>query len=60
MYERESFIDATFASVKGLGDGRSIRRGKSVKILTIVDGRGLSQSVSMHAANHHEVSWVAT
>src|SRR4030095_11791840 len=36
--ERESFIDATFASAKGGGDeiGKT-RRGKGVKILAIVD-----------------------
>jgi hypothetical protein len=57
--ERESFIDATFASTKGGGDeiGKT-RRGKGVKILAIVDRHGLPLSVSTHAANHHEVTLV--
>ncbi len=57
--ERESFIDATFASAKGGGDdiGKT-RRGKGVKILAIVDRHGLPLSVSTHAANHHEVTLV--
>ena len=57
--ERESFIDATFASAKGGGDGiGKTRRGKGVKILAIVDRHGLPLSVSTHAANHHEVTLV--
>jgi hypothetical protein len=57
--ERESFIDATFASAKGGGDGIGpTRRGKGVKILAIVDRHGLPLSVSTHAANHHEVTLV--
>ena len=57
--ERESFIDATFASAKGGGDGiGNTRRGKGVKILAIVDRHGLPLSVSTHAANHHEVTLV--
>jgi len=57
--ERESFIDATFASAKGGGDGiGNTWRGKSVKILAIVDRQGLPLSVSTHAANHHEVTLV--
>jgi transposase len=57
--ERESFIDACFASAKGGGDeiGKT-RRGKGVKILAIVDRHGLPLSVSTHAANHHEVTLV--
>ena len=57
--ERESFIDATFASAKGGGAqiGKT-RRGKGVKILAIVDRHGLPLSVSTHAANHHEVTLV--
>ncbi|GIK88562.1 MAG: IS5 family transposase ISMac11 [Betaproteobacteria bacterium] len=57
--ERESFIDATFASAKGGGDAiGKTRRGKGVKILAIVDRNGLPLSVSTHAANHHEVTLV--
>ena len=57
--ERESFIDATFASAKGGGDDIGpTRRGKGVKILAIVDRHGLPLSVSTHAANHHEVTLV--
>lgn len=57
--ERESFIDATFASAKGGGDeiGKT-KRGKGVKILAIVDRHGLPLSVSTRAANHHEVTLV--
>lgn len=57
--ERESFIDATFASAQGGGAGIGpTRRGKGVKILAIVDRHGLPLSVSTHAANHHEVTLV--
>lgn len=57
--ERESFIDATFASAKGGGDevGKT-KRGKGVKIMAIVDRHGLPLAVSTHAANHHEVTLV--
>jgi transposase len=57
--ERESFIDATFASARGGGEeiGKT-KRGKGVKILAIVDRHGLPLSVSTHAANHHEVTLV--
>jgi len=57
--DRESFIDATFASAKGGEDGIGrTSRGKGVKILAIVDRQGLPLSVSTHAANHHEVTLV--
>lgn len=57
--ERESFIDATFASAKGGGDAiGKTWRGKGVKILAILDRNGLPLSVSTHAANHHEVTLV--
>jgi transposase len=57
--ERESFIDATFASAKGGGDqiGKT-KRGKGVKIMAIVDRHGLRLAVSTHAGNHHEVTLV--
>jgi len=57
--ERESFIDATFASAKGGGAGiGKTKRGKGVKIMGIVDRNGLPLAVSTHAANHHEVTLV--
>jgi len=57
--ERESFIDATFASAKGGGDGiGKTKRGKGVKIMGIVDRNGLPLAVCTHAANHHEVTLV--
>lgn len=57
--ERESFIDATFASTKGGGDEIGpTKRGKGVKIMVIVDRHGLPLAVSTHAANHHEVTLV--
>jgi transposase len=34
------------------------KRGKGMKIMAIVDRRGLPLSVSTHAANHHEVRLV--
>lgn len=34
------------------------KRGKSAKILAILDRQGLPLSVGMHAANHHEVTLV--
>jgi hypothetical protein len=34
------------------------KRGKGMKIMAIVDRHGLPLSVSMHAANHHEVRLV--
>ena len=57
--ERESLIDATFAAAKGAGEAVGFtKRGKGVKILAIVDRYGLPLSVSTHAANHHEVTFV--
>jgi len=57
--ERESFIDAMFASAKGGGEGIGLtKRGKGVKIMGIVDRNGLPLAVSTHAANHHEVTLV--
>jgi len=57
--ERESFIDATFASAKGGGEGiGKTKRGKGVKIMGIVDRNGLPLAVCTHAANHHEVTLV--
>ena len=57
--ESECFIDAMFAPAKGGGAGIGrTKRGKGVKIMGIVDRRGLPLSVSTHAANHHEVTLV--
>ena len=57
--ERESFIDATFASAKGGGaDIGKTKRGKGVKIMGIVDTNGLPLAVCTNAANHHEVTLV--
>ena len=57
--ESECFIDATFASAKGGGEEIGpTKRGKGMKIMAIVDRHGLPLAVSMHAANHHEVTLV--
>ena len=57
--ERERFIDATFASADGIGDGiGKSRRSKSIMILAIADRHRLPLSVSTHAANHHAVTLV--
>ena len=56
---RESFIDAMFSPAKGGGDGvGKTKRGKGSKIMAIVDSHGLPLAVSLHAANHHEVTLV--
>ena len=57
--ETERFIDATFASAEGGGEGIGpTKRGKGMKIMGIVDRHGLPLAVSTHAANHHEVTLV--
>jgi transposase len=57
--ESECFIDAMFSPAKGGGDGVGpTKRGKGVKIMGIVDRRGLPLAASTHAANHHEVTLV--
>jgi hypothetical protein len=57
--ESERYIDATFASVKGVGDEFGpTRRGKGVKIVAIVDRHCLPLAVTTHAVNHHEVTLV--
>ena len=57
--EREGFVDGMFVLAKGgreeVGWGR---RGKGMKIMGMVDRRGLPLAVSAHAANHHEVKLV--
>jgi hypothetical protein len=42
----------------GGADVGPTKRGKGLKIMAIVDRRGLPLSVSTHAANHHEVRFV--
>jgi hypothetical protein len=55
--ESECYIDAKFASAKGGGeDIGPTRRGKGVKLITIVDRHGLPPAVTTHAATHHEVT----
>src|SRR5256886_12235659 len=54
--EAECFIDATFVMAKGGGaEIGPTKRGKSMKIMAIVDRHGLPLSVSTDAAKHHEV-----
>ncbi|MCA9245079.1 MAG: IS5 family transposase, partial [Phycisphaerales bacterium] len=51
----ECFIDGTFAKAKGGGDGIGCTKaGKGVKIMVLVDARGLPVSVETMAANTHE------
>lgn len=53
LYER--FIDATFSKARGGGDGVGVTRvGKGVKIMVLVDARGLPLSVETLPANPHE------
>lgn len=55
--EGECLIAAMFSSAKGSGDAvGGNKRGKGVKIMRIVDRRGLPTAVRTNAANHHEVS----
>ena len=57
--EREGFIDGTFVLAKGGGEEVGWgKRGKGMKIMGVVDRRGLPLAVSAHAANHHEVKLV--
>jgi transposase len=51
----ECFIDATFSKAKGGGDGIGLTRvGKGVKIMVLVDARGLPVAVDTAAANRAE------
>ena len=57
--EREGFIDGMFVLAKGGGEEVGWgKRGKGMKVMGIVDRRGLPLAVSAHAANHHEVKLV--
>jgi len=51
----ECFIDGTFAKAKGGGDGVGCTKaGKGVKIMVLVDARGLPVAVDTKPANPHE------
>jgi len=51
----ECFIDGTFAKAKGGGDGIGCTKaGKGVKIMVLVDARGLPLSVETLPAHPHE------
>jgi transposase len=51
----ECFIDGSFAKAKGGGDGIGLTKsGKGVKIMIIVDARGLPISVETMSASPHE------
>lgn len=51
----ECFIDGTFSKAKGGGDGIGCTKaGKGVKIMVMVDARGLPVAVSTGSASPHE------
>jgi transposase len=51
----ECFIDATFSKARGGGDGVGVTRvGKGVKIMVLVDARGLPVAVDTTSAGPHE------
>jgi transposase len=51
----ECFIDGTFSKAKGGGDGIGCTRvGKGVKIMVLVDARGLPVAVDTTSASPHE------
>ena len=51
----ECFIDATFSKAKGGGDGIGVTKaGKGVKIMVLVDARGLPVAVDCASATPHE------
>ena len=55
----ECFIDGTFAKAKGGGDGIGCTRaGKGVKIMVLVDARGLPVAVDTASASPHETKLV--
>ena len=55
----ECFIDGTFSKVKGGGDGIGCTKaGKGVKIMVLVDARGLPVAVDTAPANPHESTLV--
>ena len=51
----ECFIDGTFSKAKGEGDGIGCTRvGKGVKIMVLVDARGLPVAIDTTSASPHE------
>lgn len=51
----ECFIDGTFSKAKGGGDGIGCTKaGKGVKIMVLVDARGLPVSINTTSASPHE------
>jgi len=51
----ECFIDGTFSKARGGGDGvGGTKAGKGVKIMVLVDARGLPVAIDTCAANPHE------
>ena len=51
----ECFIDATFSKARGGGDGVGVTKaGKGVKIMVLVDARGLPVAVTTGSASPHE------
>lgn len=51
----ECFIDGTFSKAKGGGDGIGLTKaGKGVKIMVLVDARGVPVAVSTGSASPHE------
>jgi transposase len=55
----ECFIDGTFSKARGGGDGIGATKvGKGVKIMVLVDARGLPVAVDTAPANHHETKLV--
>ncbi len=55
----ECFIDGTFSKARGGGDGISCTKaGKGVKIMVLVDARGLPVAVDTTSANPHESQFV--
>ncbi len=55
----ECFVDGTFSKARGGGDGIGCTRvGKGVKIMVLVDARGLPVAVDTMSANPHECTLV--
>ena len=55
----ECYIDGTFSKAKGGGDGIGCTKvGKGVKIMVLVDARGLPVAVDTAPANRHECKLV--
>jgi transposase len=51
----ECFVDATFSKARGGGDGVGVTKaGKGVKIMVLVDARGLPVAVTTGSAGPHE------